>query len=126
MPTLTLPTNAFVRALALCAALALPAFACGGGSGGKATPTPPVLRVTNHTQCVIHIRFDNTVELGAAPPGVTTEFRDVQLDGYRYMQAESTKAIFRTFDLAQVRADGYAVTIAPAIDDHPCVDVPAP
>jgi hypothetical protein len=101
------------------------AAACGGGKNDSPTPAPaPVLRVTNDTPCILHVRFDNGYPFGRVPPGTTAEFTDEKLPTYRYIKAESTQAIFRTYSMEQVRADGYTLTVKPAIDDHPCVEKP--
>ncbi len=106
----------------LVAAVLLVMAACGGGK--KAAPAATVLRVTNETPCILHVRFDNGYPIGRVQPGATAEFTDEKLPTYRYIKAESTQAIFRTYNMEQVRQDGYTLTIKPAIDDHPCVEKP--
>ncbi|MBI5285745.1 MAG: hypothetical protein HY874_11705 [Chloroflexi bacterium] len=113
--------------VALAAAVALGAsVACGGDArpAATATPTADVLRITNETPCVLHIRFDNGAPFGRALPGVTTEFTVEGLAAYRFVKAESTMAIFRTYNMEQVRQDGYTLVVRPALDDHPCVEQP--
>ena len=104
----------------LAGAVLLAAAACGGSEKQAA----PVLRVTNDTPCILHVRFDNGYPIGRVQPGTTAEFTDEKLPTYRYIKAESTQAIFRTFSMEQVRADGYTLTVKPAVDDHPCVEEP--
>ena len=113
--------------IAMAAAIALGAsVACGGDAQPAATATPAtgVLRITNETPCVLHIRFDNGAPIGRAHPGVTTEFTVEDLAAYRFVKAESTMAIFRTYNMEQVRQDGYTLVVKPALDDHPCVEQP--
>jgi hypothetical protein len=68
--------------------------------------------------------LDNSYPIGRVQPGATTEFTDDKLETYRYVKAESTQAIFRTYSMEQVRQDGYTLVVRPAIDDHPCVEKP--
>ncbi len=104
-------------------ALALAAAAC--GDDGAPTPADaPVLTIHNETDSNVHIRFDNGAPVTAVAAGSTQEYSDERLDEYRYMQVESTKAIFRNLDLAPIRDAGWTVTISDALGDGECVDVP--
>jgi hypothetical protein len=98
--------------------------ACGGGSSPQPTPAPPTLRITNSTPCVIHLRFDNGSDVMRILAGTTRELTDAKLAGYRYAQVESTMAIFRTYNMQNVRTSGYTIEVKPAIGDHDCVEEP--
>ena len=102
--------------------LALAAAACGAADAPPADA--PVLTIRNETGCNVHIRFDNGAPVTAVAAGSTQEYSDERLDEYRYMQVESTKAIFRNLDLAPIRDAGWTVTISDALGDGECVDVP--
>ncbi len=111
-------------AAAVLCALALFAVACGYDD---AEPTPagaPVLTIHNETNCNVHIRFDNGAPAGSVAARSTLEYSHDRLDEYRYMQVESTKAIFRNLELSPIRDNGWSVTISDAFGDGECVDVP--
>lgn len=102
--------------------IALLFAACGDdGVPGDSTAGAPTITVVNETPCVINVRFDNGYPRMRVAPNATETLTDPELAAYRYMKAESTMAIFRTFTMDQVRADGWTATIRPAIDDRPCV-----
>lgn len=119
----------FVRCAGAGAVLVITA-ACGPGhsvlrpSTPVATPVPLALTVVNQTPCIIHVRFDNGLDSGRVPPGETKQFPDARLADYRFVQIESTMALFRTFELAPLREAGYSLTVTPALDDHPCFEEP--
>jgi len=119
------------RWLGACVAAVLvpAALAACGGSSARPTPTdtpvaPPVITVTNATPCVVHVRFDNGPPVMRILPGATADLEDARLPEYRYVKVESTMAIFRTYDMAGVRANGYRLTVRPSFDDDPCVEEP--
>jgi hypothetical protein len=123
------------RWLGACVAAVLvpAALAACGGSSARPTPTaaptdtpvaPPVITVTNATPCVVHVRFDNGPPVMRILPGATADLEDARLPEYRYVKVESTMAIFRTYDMANVRANGYRLTVRPSFDDDPCVEEP--
>ena len=122
-----MPLAFSIRLIALCAALALVLVgsACGGESADRPdTPTvTPTLVITNETPCVIHVRFDNGPPLFRVSPGATYEHTDSALHDYRYAKVESTQAIFHTYDMEPVRADGYKLVVKPAYQDDPCVEM---
>ena len=114
---------ALVAVLACAAALA--GLACGrGASKPPPTAAPLILTVRNETPCIIHVRFDNGFDSTRVSPGATAEIADPRLAEYSYIQVESTMAIFHTYGMAKARADGYTLTVRPAMDDHPCVEQP--
>jgi hypothetical protein len=102
--------------------------ACGGGDDGvdpaSGDGDGPVLTIRNETDCNVHIRFDNGRPVAAVGPGASQEYVDERLGTYRFMQVESTMAIFRNIDMAAVREDDWSVTIRPAFEDGECVDAP--
>jgi len=105
-------------------ALALVAAACGDDDAPEPLDAP-VLTIRNETSCNVHIRFDNGRPVASVGPGATREYSDDALSTYRYMQVESTMAIFRNLELAPIREAGWGVTITDAVGDGECVDVPA-
>lgn len=109
----------------LLAAAAL--LACGGDVGSAdETPTPSALIVmVNETPCVLHFRFDNGAPRGRIPAGETLTFEDPEVATARFVKFESTRAIFRTYDMAAVRADGDRIVVGPAADDRPCFETRA-
>lgn len=120
--TLSSQRSATVFSIAL-TVLALFATACGDDA-----PEPldaPVLTIRNETDCNVHIRFDNGRPVASVGPGAIQDYRDDALSTYRYMQVESTMAIFRNLELAPIREAGWDVTIKDAVGDGECVDVPA-
>lgn len=106
------------------------ATACGPGhsvlrtSTPEATAAPQTLTVENQTPCIIHVRFDNGFDSGRVPPGETKQFADPRLPEYRFLQVESTMAIFHTYDMTPIREAGYSLTVLPSTDDDPCVEQP--
>ncbi len=106
--------------------LAVAAFACGSGQSGTQTPPlPTAVTVENQTPCVLHIRFDNSnPPIARIKPGERQEIVDSNLASYGYMKAESTMAIFRTYPMDAVRANGSLVVIKPDLGDHPCFEQP--
>ena len=115
----------FVRPwLALITAVALAASACAGDDDpGDQPAETPTLSITNETPCVVHVRFDNGPPLFRVSPGATHEYSDAALSRYRWIKVESTQAIFHTYDMAPVRADGYRLVVKPAYQDDPCVEM---
>lgn len=101
--------------------IALLAASCRGDARPAATATPPTLTVVNETPCVIHVRFDNGSPMMRVAPHATRTLTDPALATFKYLKAESTMAIFRTFAMDEVRAEGWTATIRPAADDRPCV-----
>ena len=115
----------YALAAVLACAAALGGLACGrGASKPPPTAAPLILTVRNETPCIIHVRFDNGFDSTRVSPGATAEIADPRLAEYSYIQVESTMALFHTYGMAKARADGYTVTVRPAMDDHPCVEQP--
>lgn len=110
--------SAPLRWCALAATMLLLAAACANGD-------PPTLTIRNETDCILRFRFDNGVMRGAVNPQSSVEYTDARIEEYSYLKAESTMAIFRTFDMAAIREAGWTVTVRPAVEDGACVDVPA-
>ncbi|HEY8172168.1 MAG TPA: hypothetical protein VIH21_03705 [Dehalococcoidia bacterium] len=99
-------------------------FALAAACRGESDEPPRTLTIHNETDCVVRIRFDNGVNVGLVNPRASAEYRDERLDEYRYLKLESTMAIFRTFDMAEIRDAGWSVTVRPAVEDGDCVDLP--
>lgn len=107
--------------------MAVVASACGGDSD-SADPTPAVsteITMVNATPCILHFRFDNGQPLGRISPGAEVTYTDAAVAAARYVKFESTRAIFRTYAMDAIRADGDRIVVRPAVDDNPCVEVRA-
>lgn len=96
--------------------------ACGGDDADSGPGDTPTLTVTNETPCIVHVRFDNGYPKFRVLPGGTHEFTDPALTDYSYIKVESTQAIFHTYDMEPVRADGYRLVVRPGYEDDPCVE----
>ena len=92
----------------------------GGGSQTPAASTQIIM--VNETPCVLHFRFDNGFPVGRIQPGDTETYDDPAVAAARFVKFESTMAIFRTYDLAAIRAAGDRIVVRPAADDRPCVE----
>ena len=105
------------------AIILLALVACGGRDGAQdQSVETPTLTVVNETPCIVHVRFDNGPPKFRVTPGATHQFTDQALADYRYIKVESTQAIFHTYDMERVRADGYRLVVRPAYEDDPCVE----
>jgi hypothetical protein len=78
--------------------------------------------MVNETPCVLHFRFDNGFPKGRVQPGSTQVYDDPSVAAARYVKFESTRAVFRTFAMADIRADGNRIVVRTAVEDHPCVE----
>ena len=98
--------------------------ACGGDDdGGSETPVASSqIVMVNETPCVLHFRFDNGFPVGRVQPGDTQTYDDPAVATARFVKFESTMAIFRTYDMAAIRADGDRIVVRPAADDRACVE----
>lgn len=102
--------------------------ACGGGSDDNTSGTPEAssqIIMVNETPCVLHFRFDNGPPKGRVQPGTSLTYDDPIVAASRFVKFESTRAIFRTFDMAAIREDGNQITVRPAADDNPCAETEA-
>lgn len=108
--------------------IAAAASAACGNDGGGTTPTAVAsskITMVNETPCVLHFRFDNGIPKGRVQPGTTEVYDDPLVAVSRFVKFESTRAIFRTFDLAAVRADGDRIVVRTAVEDGACVETGA-
>ena len=108
--------------------IAAAASAACGNDGGGTTPTAVAsskIAMVNETPCVLHFRFDNGIPKGRVQPGTTQVYDDPLVAAARFVKFESTRAVFRTFDMEAIRADGDRIVVRTAVEDGTCVETGA-